>query len=204
MIVYAESNFILELTLEQAELTSAENILVAAEQGRITLVMPSFAIHEPFSTITHRSRIRRQINVSIGEQVKQLERSATHAALATEIRAVAAKLASLEGHELTQLQSTVQRVLRIATVAPATPAVFASAMDYASGFVLSLQDGIVLASVVSHAAAQPPTEPKVFANRNPKDFDAPDIVSLLATCGCELAVTFDDAWERIAAHCVGP
>jgi len=62
----------------------------------------------------------------------------------------------------------------------------------------------VLASVVDHAAALPPGEPKVFANRNPKDFDAPDIVSLLAACGCELAVTFDDAWERIAPHCVGP
>jgi hypothetical protein len=204
MIVYAESNFILELTLEQEELASAENILVAAERGRTTLVVPSFAIHEPFSTIAHRSRIRRQINASIGEQVRQFERSATHAGLATEIRAVAAKLARLEGHELARLQSTVARVLRVATVAPATPPVFASAMDYASGFVLSLQDGMVLASVVDHAAAQPPTEPKVFATRNPKDFDAPDIVNLLASRGCELAVTFDDAWKRIAPHCVDP
>ena len=204
MIVYAESNFILELTLEQEERASAGNILVAAERGGITLVVPSFAIDEPFSTIAHRSRIRRQIHTSMSEQVRQLERSATHASLVTEIRAVTGKLASLEGHELMKLQSTVDRVLRVATVVPVTSVVFAAAGDYASGFGLSLQDGIVLASVMDHAATGPPTEPKIFANRNPKDFDVPDIVDLLAAQGCQLVVTFEDAWNRIAPHCSDP
>jgi predicted nucleic acid-binding protein len=204
MIVYAESNFILELTLEQEELASAENVLATAERGQIILVVPSLAIEEPFSTIGHRSRIRSQVNTSISEQVRQLERSATHAMLATEIRAVTGKLASLEGHELMRLRNTVERVLKIATVVPVSLAVFAAAVDYESRFGLSLQDAVALASVMNHATAQPPTEPKVFANRNRKDFDAPDIVSLLATCGCELVVTFDDAWKRIEPHCVDP
>jgi len=203
MIVYAESNFILELTLEQEQLVGAENILLAAERGRIILVVPSLGINEPFSTIAHRSRIRRQINTSITEQVKQLERSPTHSGLVTEIRAVAAKLASLEGHELSRLQSTMERVLKLATVVPVTPVVFADARNYASAFDLSLPDAIVLASVIHHATTRPPIEPKVFANRNPKDFDAPDIIRLLAAQGCELAATFDEAWKRIAPHCVG-
>jgi predicted nucleic acid-binding protein len=204
MIVYAESNFVLELALEQEEQAYAENILAAAERGRISLVAPSFSIAEPFSTIAHRSRIRKQINNGISDQARQLERSATHAGLVTEIRAVAGKLASLEGHELMKLQSTVDRVLRVATVVPMTSAVFAAALNYTSGFRLPLPDAIVLASTIRHAATQPLTEPKVFANRNPKDFDVPDVVNLLATQGCELAVTFEDAWKTIAPHCPSP
>jgi len=200
MIVYAESNFILELALEQEERAYAENVLVAAERGQIVLVVPAFSIAEPFSTVEHRSRMRRRINNSISEQARQLERSPTHAGLVTEIRAVAGKLASLEGHELTRLETTADRVLRAATLVPMTPAVFAAAVDYRSGLGLSLPDAIVLASTLNHAATQPPGEPKVFANRNPKDFDVPDIVKLLATHGCELAVTFEDAWKSIAPH----
>jgi len=179
MIVYVESNFVLEITLEQEECRYAERILLAAERGQITLVVPSFSVDEPFSTIAQRSRLRRQINNNISEQARQLERSATHAGLVSEIRAVVGKLASLEGHELTRLQDTVDRALRIATLVPLSAAVF------------------------SPAVTQPATEPKLFANRNPKDFDVSDIVSLLATHGCELAVTFEDAWKRIAPHAPG-
>lgn len=200
MIVYVESNFVLEITLEQGESPYAERILLSAERGQIMLVVPSFSVDEPFSTIAQRSRLRRQINNTVSEQARQLERSPTHAGLVNEIRAVVGKLASLEGHELTRLQDTVDRALRIATLVPPSATIFSAAVEYASAFGLSLQDGIVLASTVSHAATQPATEPKIFANRNPKDFDAPDIVSLLATHRCELAVTFEDAWKRIAPH----
>lgn len=129
MIVYGESNFVLELALEQEEQAYAENVLVAAERGQIILVVPAFSIAEPFSTIDHRSRIRKRINNSISEQARQLERSPTHAGLVTEIRAVAGKLASLEGHELTRLQTTVDRVLMAATLVPMTSAVFAAAVN---------------------------------------------------------------------------
>lgn len=203
MIVYAESNFVLELTLEQEGQAYAENILVAAERGHITLVVPSFSIHEPVSTVVHRSRARRQISNQISEQARQLERSATHTGLVTDIRALAGRLASLDGHEQLRLQTTINRVLRTATVVPMTSAVFAVAVDYASDFGLSLPDAIVLASTINHAANCPQAEPKIFANRNPRDFDVPDVVSLLGTHGCELAVTFEDAWNRILPHCPG-
>ena len=44
MIVYAESNFILELALEQEERAYAENVLVAAERGQIVFFVPAFSI----------------------------------------------------------------------------------------------------------------------------------------------------------------
>lgn len=44
MIVYVESNFILEIVLAQEESNSANQILSLAEQNRINLVCPSFSI----------------------------------------------------------------------------------------------------------------------------------------------------------------
>jgi predicted nucleic acid-binding protein len=201
VIVYGESNFVLELALEQEEQAYAENILAAAERGLIALVVPAFSVAEPFSTVAQRSRLRKHINSDIGQQARQLERSAIHASLVAEIRSVTGQLANLDGHEFTRLQVTANRILRVATVVPMTCAILAGAGEYGSRFGLTLQDGIVLASTLDHVAAQDPKERKVFANRNPGDFDVPEIVNLLATYGCELALTFADAWKIIAPQC---
>jgi hypothetical protein len=75
MIVYAESNFVLELALEQEEHAYAQRILSGAERKILDLVLPAFSIGEPFSTIAHRSRDRRQINNTISEQARALPRS---------------------------------------------------------------------------------------------------------------------------------
>ena len=44
MIVYVESNFILEMVLRQREAGSVERILELAENGKIELAFPSFAV----------------------------------------------------------------------------------------------------------------------------------------------------------------
>ncbi|HEX8213826.1 MAG TPA: hypothetical protein VF584_26905 [Longimicrobium sp.] len=46
MIVYAESNFLLELAYLQEEHESCEEILALAESGRIRLLLPAFAVVE--------------------------------------------------------------------------------------------------------------------------------------------------------------
>lgn len=107
------------------------------------------------------------------------------------------RLASLEGFEWRSLDSFVARILQVATVVPTTLAVFRAATRYATDFGLTLPDAIVLASTVEHAKTRPPAESKVFANRNPKDFDVRDVIALLAEHGCELAVTFEKAWNRL-------
>lgn len=54
MIVYVESNFILELVLAQEESISAERILQLVERDAIRLLFPSFSLMEPFWTIQGR------------------------------------------------------------------------------------------------------------------------------------------------------
>jgi hypothetical protein len=44
LIVYAETNFVLELALLQEQSASCEQLLAMAEQGTITLAVPAFCI----------------------------------------------------------------------------------------------------------------------------------------------------------------
>src|SRR5881394_3448686 len=46
LIAYIESNFVLELALEQEEAPAAQKILELAEKGRIELAFPTFALSE--------------------------------------------------------------------------------------------------------------------------------------------------------------
>lgn len=54
MIVYVESNFVLELALGQEQAAFADAILNAAEAKKIELAFPSFALSDPFATVMHR------------------------------------------------------------------------------------------------------------------------------------------------------
>ncbi len=58
MIVYVESNFILEVALEQEQFASAEAILKLVEENKIKLAFPSFALSEPFATVMRRDKER--------------------------------------------------------------------------------------------------------------------------------------------------
>jgi hypothetical protein len=51
MIVYVETNFVLELTFEQAEPPFAEVLLSLSKTSQIELVLPSIALLEPFWSI---------------------------------------------------------------------------------------------------------------------------------------------------------
>lgn len=47
MIIYAESNFVLELAFRQEDCDSCEDILKLAEAGKIELLLPAYCLGEP-------------------------------------------------------------------------------------------------------------------------------------------------------------
>ena len=59
MIVYLESNFVLELAFLQAEHEHCSALLRLSESGEIRLVLPAFSIGEPYETWVRRSKRRR-------------------------------------------------------------------------------------------------------------------------------------------------
>ena len=52
MNVYVESNFVLELALLQEQSASGEAILRLGEEHRVHLVVPAYALVEPYETLT--------------------------------------------------------------------------------------------------------------------------------------------------------
>jgi hypothetical protein len=56
---------------------------------------------------------------------------------------------------------------------------------------MSVQDSIVLASVVHHLAETNPAE-SFFLNRNTKDFDDPNVREMLEEFGCKFFGRFDN------------
>ncbi len=197
MIVYVESNFVVEFALEQEELVHVEAILSAAEGGKCDLVMPAFSIAEPISTVLRRPKQRAQTLRPIDEIGRQLSRSATHVALVDELRAVVTKLGELDARERDCLQNALRRLFKVAPIIPTTRAVFDEAETLATTLDLSLPDSIVLASVLADLRARDPGPPKLFLTRNPMDFDVPDIVNLIKPFACEVVGTFKEGASKI-------
>lgn len=191
MIVYVESNFVLEIVLGQEQAASAEALLALAESGAITLVLPSFALAEPFATITQRERARRRLVNDISATLKDLERSILYQSEATLVANAVAGLASIAGREYARLHSLTQRVLAVARRSELDGTRFSLALAYQSRYGLTPQDSIIYALVASDLQSVPPTETKCFITRNSRDFDDPDIVSELSGFNCRLFFDFD-------------
>ena len=197
MIVYVESNFVLELALDQEEAASARNILQFVSDGAIELEFPAFALSEPFWTIRLRGKKRLQLSNSINEQFKQLRRSQSYKKTVSKFQPLPIVLAEIEGKEYTSLGSTVEHLLQVGKPIEMDLAVFRRAFRYEKRYGLSPQDSIVYSSVIGSLQHQNPSEVKCFANRNWKDFRDPGIISELKSYNCQYEETFKDALSFI-------
>jgi hypothetical protein len=72
MIVYVESNFLLEIALVQEQSVGAENILALAQSKKITLIVPAFALAEPYWTLRKNGDARRKLCNEVAREIKQL------------------------------------------------------------------------------------------------------------------------------------
>ncbi len=61
MNIYAETNFVLELTFEQEQCSYCQQILSLCEAGQAKLIMPAYSLAEPHEKLTRQSRNRREL-----------------------------------------------------------------------------------------------------------------------------------------------
>src|SRR5260370_952176 len=81
MIAYVESNFVLELALQQEDHVSANSILTFAVDKKIDLAFPTFSLIEQFWTLANRRSKREKLEKDHGElmkEIEQLQRSEIH------------------------------------------------------------------------------------------------------------------------------
>jgi hypothetical protein len=81
MIVYVETNFVLELAYLQEEHPQCEAILDLASRGAITLLMPAFCGIEARMSQTQWNRSRAQFREGLARQLRELGRSQPYSSL---------------------------------------------------------------------------------------------------------------------------
>jgi hypothetical protein len=199
MNVYVESNFVLEQALEQEQCESCEQLIGLASAGSVQLVIPAFSLAEPHGALLRTKNARSRLRNELLPHLRELARSRAYREVSANFDELADLLLRSTERERAGLQRTIERMIKAAQVIPLDSRVLDMAGSIESGFGLSAQDSIVLASIVSHLAETKPAE-SCFLNRNTKDFDGPDVRETLDQYGCKFFGRFDEGLHYIEAR----
>lgn len=191
MIVYVESNFVLELVFAQEQHESCEQLLALAEARMLDLKAPAYCLAEPHEKLTRQARNRGELQRSLRSELIQLQRTEFYAERIGAIQDIEALLAQSIQEERRRFVRYRERLLHTVEMIPLTLDVLQFAASCEDPFGLPPQDAIVYASVVTHLRGQTPST-CCFLNKNSKDFDNPDIVDDLAKYHCRMIPSFDD------------
>ncbi len=195
--VYVETNFVLELALEQEEADSCGKILDLAVHARISLLVPAFSLAEPHGAISGRAKARSRLGNELRPQLRELGRSKPLQHVPGAFDALAKVLVESEQWEREGVRKTVMELLDSADIIPLTGSILADAASLQDRFgIASGQDSIVLASVLMDLKSRKP-ESGCFMNRNFRDFDDPDIRGELAALNCKFFGRFDDGLDYV-------
>jgi predicted nucleic acid-binding protein len=202
MRVYAESNFVLELVLEQEQGIACEQIVSLAESRTIELALPAYALIEPYQTIIRRENDRETLSKAIRLERAQLQRTASLAPDTARLQDAEDLLLRASQDAFARFSAVRARLLRGAEILAVDASILETAEVDASRFSLSFPDAVMVAAVY-HDAAKRHT-PSVFLNRNIKDFLDPDVKKYLASVSCTVIGSFDNGLARINSALAAP
>ena len=189
MIVYVESNFVLELAFLQEEHESCLELLSLSESGDICLVLPAFSIGEPYEAWVRRSKQRRGLHEQLITAIHELSRSRPYQGSSDELPELTDLLLRSDEEEKRRLDDTLQRILQTVGVIPIGLSIIRAAITFQESRSLSPQDSIVYASILDHLTTAS-EELRSFITKNSKDFANPDIENELTTYNCQLLTKF--------------
>lgn len=194
MRVYVESNFVLEIVLEQEQHQACEELLTLAANRAIELSLPAFALIEPYESMVRDERDGKLLAQSLRASATQLQRTASMAADVPRLHDAGDLLIRAAQEAWTRFHDLRTRLLDVAHMLAIDAATIREASRLTAAFGLGLPDAVMLASVLADAGARP--SPSVFMNRNRKDFDN-DVKARLAQVNCHLLWNFADGLERV-------
>jgi predicted nucleic acid-binding protein len=192
VIVYVESNFVLELALVQEQHETCDQILRACEAGVSRLVLPAFSMMEPLETIRRHETARRRAKNALEDELKQLARTAIYQERLRDTKPVLELLVQSSDEDLQRLASVRSRLLACAELIPLESSILAQAEEHQAGYDLSPQDAVIYASVLAHRRIS--DEPGCFVTRD-RDFDDLEIQRELRSYNCKLLSTFATGYQ---------
>lgn len=199
MDIYVESNFVLELALEQEQHESCRQIVELSHAGKARLIIPAYSLIEPYERIVRYAKKRTRVANDLADEVKKLLRSKSYQEETDALQNVTGLLVRSLQEEKNRFRRTVDKLLAVSEIIPLEARVLLDADRYQIDHDLSVQDSVVYASVLTHLRASTSTD-KCFLNRNRKDFDDPDIEETLNTHGCKMLFSFDKGYGYISSR----
>ncbi len=190
MIVYVETNFVLELALLQPEHEECETLLdLAKEHSYVELALPAFSIGEAYEAWERKLRQRNRLQDDLKREIEQLSRSKPYEEQAESFRELTNRLLFESGEqEKRRLDRTLKLVLSTAQIVPLNADTIREALELQRTRSLGPQDAMVYASVLDHLATSGSSG--CFITKNSKDFLNPDIEEDLAGYDCKLLTSF--------------
>jgi predicted nucleic acid-binding protein len=197
--VYVESNFVLELALEQEQHESCERLLLLASAGTVRLIVPAFSLAEPHDALINRDKPRRKLGNELNSHLDELGRSERYRGVPGTFGHLARILLAAGATERDRLNGTLDQILLPSLIIPLDADILRKASDYQAKLGLPAKDSIVLASVQSHLEQALPAE-SCFLNRNIKDFDSPKVREILEVYRCKFFGSFDHGLRYIGSR----
>jgi len=199
VIVYVETNFLLEIAYRQEGYESCHAILELARQGDLALVLPAFSIVEARQTWDRRSSEHNALQNQLQPIIRQIARSEPFRTVTESSRELlSALLASGEDTRL-RLEETITALSSAATILPLDTDIVVRARQKELDLALSPSDAVVYATVLSHLQAAP-SGVKRFLNRDSKGFANPSVYDELASFDCKLIVSFEKGLDFIRSE----
>jgi predicted nucleic acid-binding protein len=192
--VYAESNFVLEVVLEQEQHEACEELFALAASRSIELVLPAFALLEPHEAIVRDERGGKRLIEELRTSATQLQRTASIAADVPRLGDAADVLSRAAQEAWDRFRDVRTRLLDVASLLAIDGSTLRDAQKLSTDFELALPDAVMLASVLADAARRPASS--AFLNRNTKDFDA-GVKARLKQVDCVLIGSFDGGLARV-------
>ncbi|MFM7425159.1 MAG: PIN domain-containing protein [Elainella sp.] len=199
MNIYVETNFVLELTFEQEQWASCEQILQLCEAGSAKLIIPAYSLAEPHEKLIRQARSRRELQQLLDAELRQLSRTASYTSRIQSIQDIASLMVQSNEEERQRFIQCRTRLFNRGGVVALDTSILLEAASYETTYDLTPQDALVLASVITHLRRDLPQQ-ACFLNRNSKDFGSPDIGQALDQFNCRVISRFDRGYQFIQSQ----
>ena len=199
MHTYVETNFVLELALQQEGFEACTHILDLAVRGKLELFIPAYSLVEPYEALGRRHSERKELRSRLDQQLHLIRRTSKHHERLGRFDDATALLLESIDLETESLQAVEERLLEHASLIVLDARVLGRVGEVGGRFGLKEQDATILASVLRHLEEARP-EHACFINKNRKDFLDPYIKEALAALNCKVIGRFSDGLAYVQSQ----
>ena len=205
MVVYIESNFVLEMALQQEEFKATQQIMNLAHASQLEIKCPVFALIEPFWTIEKESKKRADVYNAMQTQSVHFQRSGLHQNIATLFENATQEMKKAITTEQEALNATIIVLMQSISTINITARVVEAAFKYKNDYKWGMQDAVIFASVIEDLQQQNSTELKCFVSRDIQAFGRLNayerqIKTELAGYNCQLKLSFGGALSFVQGN----